>query len=566
MISAWNRFRIIPVQAQKHPQLYWRYGISAAVTVARRYILIDDTVHFTPTENSVFIGNITPDVTEQDLRTLVQRFGTVRDCHLIKTRGTSELRMAYVDFAETVNAKAAINRLNNLHFHKHVLKVKPFQQQKESEISVTVMIEGILPETEPKSLREHMERVGHVRSVRLYTKNNINNSNNNSNNQANNKNNNKHDHLYGVCLFRNMESARLAEKYLHNSKLHGASIRVRSMAEEDKQLIQDDILKPVPELEPEDALVYVGNLNRHIDWWSIHNILMQAGLVRSLNIYETVDKQQVFGIALYSRVSAAQRAVDMLNNKPDGISMKVKRLNQQEHESITKAAALLEKSGEKRRNNSFLFVGNLAHYTTPLRLRAHLSQVGILRNLKVAKNMWKQTIAYVRYKSPHSQRRAVQELHRSVLDHNRIQIIPQVTTYRLDEGHGDWDEWWIVVEKVDPKATHLDLHRLAQTAGRVKSCSIFKNHFGEVFGIVRYQSRRGRDRALQVLPNALLLNSPIHVRAPDLELNDLYNSINTAGENTSNQGSTQQNHDKPNRDGMAQDNDENDDKEIKMSS
>jgi RNA recognition motif-containing protein len=570
MIRAWNRFRIPVQKAPKHYQLlqllYWRCGISAT-TAARRYLHGDDDIQFTPSENSVYIGNLSHDVTEQELRTLVERFGTIRDYHFVKMKGGKTLQSAYVDFEETLNAKAAVNRLHKLHFHKHVLKVQPFRQQKEDEKLVSVMIEGLVPETEPKSLRTHLERVGNVRSVQLFCKNN-----------TNNNDDNEQDHppyWYGIGVFRTMESVRLAEKYLHNSKLHGTSIQVRTTTEDDHQLIEDAILKPVPIIKPEDALVYVGNLNRHIDWWSIHDFLLQAGLVRSLNIYETLDddrqqqqQQQVFGIASYSRTTAAIRAVDMLNQSKWN-AMEVKLLNPKEHESITNTAKLLEKRGQKRRDRSYLFVGNIAHYTTALQLRAHMSQVGILRNLKVVKNMWKQTIAYVRYKSPYSANRAVQELHRSVLDRNRIQVIPQVSTYRLDEGHRDWDEWWILVEKVDPKAKHVDLHRLAQRAGPVKSCSLFRNHFGDLFGIVRYEHRRGRDRALQVLQNALLLDHPIQVRAPELEQNDLlHRQFHHDGidETASAQGSDKQNHDDAELDEIAPNNNDDDDKEIKMSS
>ena len=63
---------------------------------------------------NIYVGNLSFDATEEDLRAAFQQYGEVTSVNLIKDRETGRLRgFAFVEMANGTEAQKAIAQLNN---------------------------------------------------------------------------------------------------------------------------------------------------------------------------------------------------------------------------------------------------------------------------------------------------------------------------------------------------------------------------------------------------------------------------------------------------------------------
>ncbi len=66
---------------------------------------------------NIYVGNLSAEVTDEDLRELFERFGKVETAKVIKERSSDESRgFGFVEMPENKEAQAAIDGLNTTEF------------------------------------------------------------------------------------------------------------------------------------------------------------------------------------------------------------------------------------------------------------------------------------------------------------------------------------------------------------------------------------------------------------------------------------------------------------------
>ncbi len=60
-------------------------------------------------ENKIYVGNLSYDITEEDLQSCFERFGAIQDINLIRDRATKRLKgFGFITFSEASSAQEAI--------------------------------------------------------------------------------------------------------------------------------------------------------------------------------------------------------------------------------------------------------------------------------------------------------------------------------------------------------------------------------------------------------------------------------------------------------------------------
>ena len=80
--------------------------------------------------NNILVGNLSPNVTEQDIRSLFDKHGAVRRCNMMTDRSTGLFRgYGFIQMKTDVEAAEAIVALNCTHLEGKVLKVNQARPQ-----------------------------------------------------------------------------------------------------------------------------------------------------------------------------------------------------------------------------------------------------------------------------------------------------------------------------------------------------------------------------------------------------------------------------------------------------
>jgi len=80
--------------------------------------------------NNIFVGNLSPDATEHEIRTIFEKHGTVERFRIMTDRATGQPRgFAFVEMADDACAEKAINALNGTEHSGRVIQVNPARLQ-----------------------------------------------------------------------------------------------------------------------------------------------------------------------------------------------------------------------------------------------------------------------------------------------------------------------------------------------------------------------------------------------------------------------------------------------------
>lgn len=73
----------------------------------------------------IFVGNMGSQITEDELRVIVERFGNVKNVYLVKVEATGQTRgFAFVEMTDKEAADRAIAALNGAEINGRCLKVR----------------------------------------------------------------------------------------------------------------------------------------------------------------------------------------------------------------------------------------------------------------------------------------------------------------------------------------------------------------------------------------------------------------------------------------------------------
>jgi len=80
--------------------------------------------------NNIFVGNLSPEATEQDVRCIFEKHGTVDRFRLMTDRQTGQPRgFAFVEMADDADAEKAIVALNGTELNGRLINVNPARPQ-----------------------------------------------------------------------------------------------------------------------------------------------------------------------------------------------------------------------------------------------------------------------------------------------------------------------------------------------------------------------------------------------------------------------------------------------------
>lgn len=81
---------------------------------------------------SIYVGNLTNEVTQDDLTQLFKEYGTVKSVYLPKDKESDQLRgFAFVEMGDGTEESAAIETLNGSEFMGQNIKVNPAKPRKQ---------------------------------------------------------------------------------------------------------------------------------------------------------------------------------------------------------------------------------------------------------------------------------------------------------------------------------------------------------------------------------------------------------------------------------------------------
>ena len=80
--------------------------------------------------NNIFVGNLSPDATERDIRSIFEKLGTVERFRIMKDRQTGQPRgFAFVEMADDAVAAQAIAALNGAELNGRPIHVNAARPQ-----------------------------------------------------------------------------------------------------------------------------------------------------------------------------------------------------------------------------------------------------------------------------------------------------------------------------------------------------------------------------------------------------------------------------------------------------
>jgi len=80
--------------------------------------------------NNIFIGNLSPDATEQDIRSIFEKHGTVERFRIMTDRETGQPRgFAFVEMTDDAAAETAIGALNGAELNGRTIHVNAARPQ-----------------------------------------------------------------------------------------------------------------------------------------------------------------------------------------------------------------------------------------------------------------------------------------------------------------------------------------------------------------------------------------------------------------------------------------------------
>jgi cold-inducible RNA-binding protein len=80
--------------------------------------------------NNIFVGNLSPEATEQDVRTVFEKHGTVERFRIMTDRETGQPRgFAFVEMAEDGDAQKAITALHGTELNGRAINVTAARPQ-----------------------------------------------------------------------------------------------------------------------------------------------------------------------------------------------------------------------------------------------------------------------------------------------------------------------------------------------------------------------------------------------------------------------------------------------------
>ena len=104
---------------------------------------------------NIFAGNLTSEVTEDDLRLLFQVFGSVRSVTLVKDRDTAQFRgFAFIEMPNDDEAKQAIAALNGTILKEQKLTINEARPKGEN-------LDGDSPDERRKAGRQELNTRSH---------------------------------------------------------------------------------------------------------------------------------------------------------------------------------------------------------------------------------------------------------------------------------------------------------------------------------------------------------------------------------------------------------------------
>ncbi|CAL1135204.1 unnamed protein product [Cladocopium goreaui] len=448
--------------------------------------LADVPLHFwqrRDTGCAVFIGNLDPSVTREELQAFASRIGEVVYVRIFVDRQTGQSRgCGKVEYASVELAEEAVLKLNGKALGGKELTVEPMSSERKPPVKVpkpqsTVFVGGLAPEMDEGALLELASRIGPVTFARIFRDRDSGRSRN-----------------CGKIEFETEDLAVQAVKQLAGVDFHGRKLSVQPFGQAPEN---SETRRP----QVDGRQVFIAGLTPGTTSEMLREFCQIAvGNVDTSRVFlnrETGESKGT-GKVEFQTAELAQKAIQELNGRLlDGHRLSARIMEQERPSRVVRETA---------DPDCKLFIGNLPEEVSEEQLKDLLQQTGEVLSVSVFRSHGNCSGRAV-MGSAEEASRAVSVLHDTFYVSNRIAV-------RLDAGKPQLDST-VFVGGLNFDTTSEGLHQHFAQVGDVVYASAFSvkgTGKSRGSGKVEFQTPEAARMAVQQLDGSELDGRQLHVK------------------------------------------------------
>ena len=246
--------------------------------------------------SSVFVGNLSYEVTGQGLKDLFQKFGRIEHAEIVTGPNGRSKGYGLIQFVHATDAQEAMKKMDGKDYKGRPLQVKPDKKSgaTEEKGTTTQLFVGNLPyETTWKQLKEMFQK-----KCKGVEKADI----------MEGPNGRKKG--FGMVKFATEKDAEAAISKMRGFKFEGREIEVRF----NKKVGESEAKKV--DGNTNGTQLYVGNLSFEVTWQELKDFFRKCGKVEDAQVIEGPSgNKKGFGIVRYAQSKDAEKAIRQLDGK-----------------------------------------------------------------------------------------------------------------------------------------------------------------------------------------------------------------------------------------------------------
>ncbi|XP_068303087.1 polyadenylate-binding protein 6-like [Pyrus communis] len=352
---------------------------------------------------SLYVGDLDPQVTEEDLLATFRFMGPIASVRLCRDSHSGEsLRYGYVNFYSHSHASKAMACLNHTELKGKTMRI--MWSQRDSVPRKTglgnVFVKNLDPEITSTHLQDMFREFGTILSCKVAEQNGKSKG-------------------FGFVQFNKEESAVAAVNALNDTIIKGKKLYVSKFVKKSDRIPAQD--------ESKFTNLFVKNLAEHVTEDLLRELFSQYGSVYSLAIMkDEKGKSKGFGFANFESPEEAKKAVEGMNGALLGSKhLFVGRAQKKaEREKFLKCKEEMLNSEIKKLKSMNLYVKNLAESVDDIKLGEHCSAFGKILSAKVMRdgNGMSRGFGFVCFSTLQEAAKALSNLNGAMLEGRKLYV------------------------------------------------------------------------------------------------------------------------------------------------
>jgi len=250
-------------------------------------------------QGNIYIKDLHPNITSQDLYDNFSQFGTILSCKVETELDGRSKGFGYVHFESVEAAKKAIEGIDGMEIEGKVVHVFEFQSKKQrlgNTFNVpkftNIYIKNLNSQISEKELENKFSEYGKITSIFLK------------------KDNNNSSLGFGFINYSNFEEAQKAVTMAHDTEFFGKKIYVAKAQKRAERL--NELRKQFEQrkLKYQESNLYIKNLDDQIDDNRLHELFSNYGKIISSKVMKDENNfSKGFGFVCFSSPDEAQKAM-----------------------------------------------------------------------------------------------------------------------------------------------------------------------------------------------------------------------------------------------------------------